>query len=255
MLTLGYPFFICLSYRRHTERLPVFPHAHRRRIRPPLAAIPDPSMSVRLWLSHISLSSSRAQRASARNMTTVVPTLAMASDVQLPGEAVASTSALIPDADSQAMQVDSDDAMFSRSNSAQPGDEDGSSTRRSSLRRDNKGKGREKAAQVRVKEEPLPVSLSAHEAAPSNQTVSTSISVPPFPAHSLSWQSNEDHCSACRSLGSLVYCDGCPRAYHLWCLDPPMDASEVPAGDARWYCPACVIKQVCAPRSSRFGKR
>lgn len=57
-------------------------------------------------------------------------------------------------------------------------------------------------------------------------------------------QSNEDHCSACRSLGSLVYCDGCPRAYHLWCLNPPMEEKDLPAGDARWFCPSCSQQQV-----------
>jgi hypothetical protein len=53
---------------------------------------------------------------------------------------------------------------------------------------------------------------------------------------------NNDHCSSCRSNGALVYCDGCPRAFHLWCLDPPMESID--EGDSRWFCPACVIKKV-----------
>ncbi|KIY65730.1 hypothetical protein CYLTODRAFT_424093 [Cylindrobasidium torrendii FP15055 ss-10] len=49
---------------------------------------------------------------------------------------------------------------------------------------------------------------------------------------------NEDHCSSCRSLGSqLVYCDGCVRAFHLCCLDPPQEKID----SAEWFCPACII--------------
>lgn len=108
-------------------------------------------------------------------MTALVPALATASDLLAPVEAVASSSTLIPDPDLLAMQVDSSDNGLSRSNSAQPGDEGEqiSSTRRSSVRRDLKGKGKERAVQVRVKEEPATVSLSAHEPA-LNQTVSAS---------------------------------------------------------------------------------
>jgi hypothetical protein len=105
-------------------------------------------------------------------MTSTALTSAALSDPHALGEAVASSSVQLPDPNLQAMQVDSDDAMFSRSNSAQPGEEDGTSTRRSSLRRDTKGKGKEKAAQIRVKEEPLSISISAHEIPQSNQTVS-----------------------------------------------------------------------------------
>lgn len=173
-------------------------------------------------------SSSRAQRASARNMAATASTSATASETNMPTDAVASSATFIPESD--LMQVDSDDAMLSRSNSVQPGDEETASNRRGSLRRDVKGKGKERAAQVRVKEEPETVSLSAFEPQLPNQT------------------SNEDHCSACRSLGSLVYCDGCPRAYHFWCLNPPMDVTDLPAGDAKWLCPACMLKQKPPPK-------
>ncbi|KAI9466051.1 hypothetical protein BJY52DRAFT_1239015 [Lactarius psammicola] len=89
-----------------------------------------------------------------------------------------------------------------------------------------KGKTKEKDGDKiisKVKEEPLPVTL------------------PLF--NSLSSARNEDHCSACRSLGSLVYCDGCTRAYHLWCLDPPMEAADIPEGESRWFCPSCGLHQ------------
>ncbi|KAH9966508.1 hypothetical protein BC827DRAFT_1176408 [Russula dissimulans] len=89
-----------------------------------------------------------------------------------------------------------------------------------------KGKPREKDVDKvvsRVKEEPSPATL------------------PLF--NSLSTARNEDHCSACRSLGSLVYCDGCTRAYHLWCLDPPMEPADIPEGESRWFCPGCEVNQ------------
>ncbi|KAI0282133.1 hypothetical protein BGY98DRAFT_955911 [Russula aff. rugulosa BPL654] len=89
-----------------------------------------------------------------------------------------------------------------------------------------KGKSKEKDGDkmvTRVKEEPLPAAL------------------PLF--NNLSSARNEDHCSACRSLGSLVYCDGCTRAYHLWCLDPPMEAADIPEGESRWFCPSCEVYQ------------
>ncbi|KAI0295485.1 hypothetical protein BC826DRAFT_1008037 [Russula brevipes] len=92
-----------------------------------------------------------------------------------------------------------------------------------------KGKGKNKERDSdktasRVKEEPLPAAL------------------PLFNSLS-SAARNEDHCSACRSLGSLVYCDGCTRAYHLWCLDPPMEAADIPEGESRWFCPSCELQQ------------
>ncbi|GJE97073.1 hypothetical protein PsYK624_132830 [Phanerochaete sordida] len=173
-------------------------------------------------------SSSRAQRASARSMAATASTSASALETNGPADAVASSTTVI--SEPELMQVDSDDAMLSRSNSVQPGDEDGPPTRRGSLRRDIKGKGKERAGQVRVKEEPETVSLSAYEPQPPSQT------------------SNEDHCSACRSLGSLVYCDGCPRAYHFWCLNPPIDVADLPADDAKWLCPACILKQKPPPK-------
>lgn len=91
-----------------------------------------------------------------------------------------------------------------------------------------KGKGKTKEKDndkviSRIKEEPLLVTL------------------PLF--NNLSSARNEDHCSACRSLGSLVYCDGCTRAYHLWCLDPPMEAADIPEGESRWFCPSCELHQ------------
>ncbi|KZT33985.1 hypothetical protein SISSUDRAFT_1053497 [Sistotremastrum suecicum HHB10207 ss-3] len=86
----------------------------------------------------------------------------------------------------------------------------------------NKGKGK---ATDFVKEEPREVSLS--EAIATNGPTNSP---------------NQDHCSACRSLGALLYCDGCPRAFHLWCLNPPLEPSEVPEGSTSWFCPSCALR-------------
>ncbi|NWQ96579.1 AIRE regulator, partial [Burhinus bistriatus] len=49
-------------------------------------------------------------------------------------------------------------------------------------------------------------------------------------------QENEDECAACGDGGELICCDGCPRAFHLSCLVPPLP--RVPSGT--WQCSSCV---------------
>jgi hypothetical protein len=76
-----------------------------------------------------------------------------ALDTAAPAETVASSSTFPPESDSLAMQVDSDDAEISRSNSLVPMTEDqepASSLQRGSARRE-KGKGKES---VKGNEEP-----------------------------------------------------------------------------------------------------
>ncbi|XP_077641909.1 autoimmune regulator [Lonchura striata] len=51
-------------------------------------------------------------------------------------------------------------------------------------------------------------------------------------------QENEDECAACGDGGELICCDGCPRAFHLACLVPPLP--HVPSGT--WRCGSCVEK-------------
>ncbi|KAH8117160.1 hypothetical protein DFH11DRAFT_1573457 [Phellopilus nigrolimitatus] len=166
--------------------------------------------------------SNRAQRASARNLACSVAhsTQESTSDV----DAMSSQHGL--DAD---IALDDDGYLspLSRSTSTQLGGDTMSQEawEGSTQGLNGKGKGIERAdkekAIVRVKEEPMTLQLSDIPAAPAN----------------------EDHCSSCSSVGALVYCDGCPRAFHLWCLDPPMDPSEFPEGEDRWYCPSCKLSQ------------
>ncbi|KAH8102869.1 hypothetical protein BXZ70DRAFT_756100 [Cristinia sonorae] len=166
--------------------------------------------------------SGRAQRASARQLA--------APDHLIPQEGLASTL----DSDPIPMPLDDDDLMMiSRSNSVPNGDplsavedmpngdEDISASVAKRPRRD-KGKGKEKEFAVRVKEEPGTTSSLLQDSIPAT--------------------SNEDHCSSCRSFGSLVYCDSCPRAFHLMCLNPPIEGNEL-QGITNWYCPACNLRQ------------
>ncbi|XP_054980388.1 autoimmune regulator [Sorex araneus] len=47
---------------------------------------------------------------------------------------------------------------------------------------------------------------------------------------------NEDECAVCQDGGELICCDGCPRAFHLACLSPPL--LEIPSGT--WRCAECL---------------
>ncbi|KAI8460846.1 hypothetical protein BY996DRAFT_4574194, partial [Phakopsora pachyrhizi] len=46
-----------------------------------------------------------------------------------------------------------------------------------------------------------------------------------------------DFCSACGAAGLYVCCDGCPRVFHPFCLEPPLAGVE-DAGE-HWYCREC----------------
>ncbi|KAL7753763.1 hypothetical protein RI367_000694 [Sorochytrium milnesiophthora] len=41
-------------------------------------------------------------------------------------------------------------------------------------------------------------------------------------------------------IARLICCEGCPRAFHLQCLNPPRDVDQAP--DSAWYCNACTAK-------------
>ena len=62
------------------------------------------------------------------------------------------------------------------------------------------------------------------------------------------------NCKLCEACGqceendeaSLVYCDGCDKAYHLHCLDPPLTVP--PPG--KFFCDLCVECQFCGRHTS-----
>lgn len=51
---------------------------------------------------------------------------------------------------------------------------------------------------------------------------------------------NDDFCSSCSQTGSFLCCDTCPRSFHFLCLNPPLNANNLPEGD--WSCPQCTFK-------------
>lgn len=48
---------------------------------------------------------------------------------------------------------------------------------------------------------------------------------------------NNDNCEECRGFGTLLCCSTCPKAYHLRCLDPPIE--QMPPDEEDWFCPSC----------------
>ena len=55
-----------------------------------------------------------------------------------------------------------------------------------------------------------------------------------------------EFCRVCKEGGELLCCDNCPNAYHLQCLDPPLE--EPP--DEEWTCPRCM----CEPMPGKVEK-
>ncbi|KJA27336.1 hypothetical protein HYPSUDRAFT_35195 [Hypholoma sublateritium FD-334 SS-4] len=169
----------------------------------------------------------RAQRASARNQSSSgAATLAPEPPSHLESGLHSLSQPMAFDSDSPTMVVDKEPSL-SRSNSSvnllEPPPLLAAPAGRP--KRKDKGKGKEvDSPPLRVKEEPKAISLNNS----------------PEPQNNL--LNNEDHCSSCRSYGSLVYCDGCPRAFHFWCLDPPLESVD-DDGDARWFCSTCVARK------------
>ncbi|KAJ4480423.1 hypothetical protein C8J55DRAFT_63809 [Lentinula edodes] len=160
-------------------------------------------------------SSGRAQRASARNQN------GSSNAVEPVANPEGASGSQPPSADdSDVTMIIDDEPSISHSDSSQNILDQSQTSQAISTRgkKKDKGKGKEVEVPVRVKEEPQTVSLRS-------------------PEPQVDLLNNNDHCSACRSQGALVYCDGCPRAFHLWCLDPPMESID--DGDSRWFCPAC----------------
>ncbi|KAJ8387605.1 hypothetical protein AAFF_G00153010 [Aldrovandia affinis] len=53
-------------------------------------------------------------------------------------------------------------------------------------------------------------------------------------------QENDDHCSVCHKLGSLVCCDQCPRAFHSGCHLPTVDENIL---GEKWHCTYCILAE------------
>ncbi|XP_021505390.1 autoimmune regulator isoform X6 [Meriones unguiculatus] len=85
------------------------------------------------------------------------------------------------------------------------------------------------------------------------QRVGQQCGVPVLPALPSEPQAhqNEDECAVCHDGGELICCDGCPRAFHLACLSPPL--REIPSG--LWRCACClqgrVQQNLCQAEASR----
>lgn len=53
----------------------------------------------------------------------------------------------------------------------------------------------------------------------------------------------DDECWVCKDGGELICCDGCPKVYHVCCIQRSIDLGIVctpPDGDDPWYCQRCV---------------
>ncbi|KAI8641918.1 hypothetical protein BD408DRAFT_443903 [Parasitella parasitica] len=64
---------------------------------------------------------------------------------------------------------------------------------------------------------------------------------------------NHDLCDACGGTGQFLCCDACPNAFHLTCVEPPMDAEDLEKLSDNWYCNECEHKKMDAkkPKSKK----
>ena len=51
---------------------------------------------------------------------------------------------------------------------------------------------------------------------------------------------HQEYCEVCQQGGEIVVCDFCPKAYHLGCLDPPLE--DAPGDMVNWACHHCLVK-------------
>lgn len=62
---------------------------------------------------------------------------------------------------------------------------------------------------------------------------------------------NNDYCNSCGGIGYLLCCDGCDKAFHFTCLDPPLDVDSSELNEP-WFCHTCVAKRSTeAPKRTR----
>jgi len=56
-------------------------------------------------------------------------------------------------------------------------------------------------------------------------------------------QSDDTHvCNSCKEPGWLICCEGCERAFHSHCLDPPLTMGNSMLEDA-YYCHVCLARR------------
>lgn len=52
---------------------------------------------------------------------------------------------------------------------------------------------------------------------------------------------NNDFCAVCKGPGRFLCCESCPRSFHFYCLDPPLDDEILP--DEAWHCRICTSRR------------
>ena len=67
----------------------------------------------------------------------------------------------------------------------------------------------------------------------------------------LTQKQNSDACTSCGGPGELVCCEGCWRAFHHSCWDPPHGKENLPEGD--FYCYKCRDRRNLLPNATPPG--
>ena len=70
------------------------------------------------------------------------------------------------------------------------------------------------------------------------------------------FQQNSDVCTACSGNGKLLCCDGCWRAFHFTCFDPPLEPRDAETDDGKWFCYKCRASRsdFLRPERAVFGE-
>ena len=56
---------------------------------------------------------------------------------------------------------------------------------------------------------------------------------------------HQDNCFYCKDGGELLCCDVCPKTFHTYCLNPPME--DIPDGE--WRCAWCAVSVLATATS------
>ncbi|EPQ26492.1 uncharacterized protein PFL1_05814 [Pseudozyma flocculosa PF-1] len=66
--------------------------------------------------------------------------------------------------------------------------------------------------------------------------------------------SNNDYCEVCRGNGRFLCCDGCPRSFHFYCMNPPLQIDEMPPSNAAGLVPASRLSASKGSNAKGKGK-